>query len=90
MSSAGLIYRHFGKEVITNAIKEIWGITLDEAKLEKVYQETYKKLILEIDCIDNGISEAEDMRYNVRSGISSRVARLNSNWNAPKEVSQHV
>ena len=30
------------------------------------------------------------MRYHVRSGLSSRVGRLNSNWNAPKTVSQHV
>jgi len=25
LSSAGLIYRHFGKEVLTNLVKEIWG-----------------------------------------------------------------
>jgi uncharacterized UPF0160 family protein len=24
LSSAGLIYKHFGKEVIRNALKEVW------------------------------------------------------------------
>lgn len=55
-----------------------------------MYRETYKKLILEVDALDNGVAEADDMRFTVRSGLGSRVARLNSNWNAPKTVSQHV
>ena len=29
LSSAGLIYKHFGKEVISNAVQQIWGIELD-------------------------------------------------------------
>ena len=37
LSSAGLVYRHFGKEVIANAILDNWGVTLDAARLEKVY-----------------------------------------------------
>lgn len=44
---------------------------------------------MEVDAIDNGVSEADEMRYYVRSGLSSRVGRLNTNWNAPKTVSQH-
>ena len=44
---------------------------------------------MEVDAIDNGISEADDMRYHVRSGLSSRVGRMNKNWNAPDSVSQH-
>ena len=31
LSSAGLVYRHFGKEIITNAVLDNWGVTLDEA-----------------------------------------------------------
>lgn len=86
LSSAGLIYRHFGKEVVANAVKQVWGVTLDETKLEKVYKEIYNKLILEVDAIDNGVSEADEMRYHVKSGLASRVGRMNSNWNAPKTV----
>lgn len=31
LSSAGLVYRHFGKEIIANAVQDNWGVTLDEA-----------------------------------------------------------
>ena len=57
--------------------------------LEKVYQETYKKLILEVDALDNGVSCADDMLYSVKTGLGSRVGRYNTNWNAPKSTSQH-
>ena len=89
LSSAGLVFRHFGKEVITNAIKEIWNTQLEPEMLEKVYQETYKKLILEVDALDNGVSCADDMLYSVKTGLGSRVGRYNTNWNAPKSTSQH-
>ena len=73
--------------MIVNAVKQVWGVELDETKLEKVYKEIYKKLILEVDAIDNGVSEADEMRYHIKSGLASRVGRLNPNWNAPKTVS---
>ena len=37
LSSAGLVYKHYGREVIANAVLDNWGVTLDEARLEKVY-----------------------------------------------------
>jgi hypothetical protein len=40
----------------------------------------YKKLILEVDALDNGVSEAPDMLYQIGSGLSSRVGRLNPDW----------
>ena len=53
----------------------------------KVHKEIYKKLILEVDALDNGVAEAEEMRYCIKSGLGTRVARYNTNWNAPKTVS---
>ena len=29
LSSAGLIFKHFGKEIISNAVSDNWGVTLD-------------------------------------------------------------
>lgn len=49
LSSAGLIYRHYGAEVIKNAMKEVWNVDLDECTLAKVYKKMYNKLILEVD-----------------------------------------
>lgn len=65
LSSAGLIYKHFGREVIKNATKSIWNMELTDQQLEQTYKLLYKKLILEVDAIDNGVSEAKDMRYMI-------------------------
>ena len=90
LSSAGLIYRHFGKEVISNAAKDNWGVELSATQLEKVYEHIYESLILEVDANDNGVAVSDEPRYRVSSGLPSRVGRCNSEWNAPKEKSQHV
>lgn len=29
LSSAGLIYKHYGKEVVINAMKRVWGLEYD-------------------------------------------------------------
>ena len=49
LSSAGLVYKYFGKEIIANAVADNWGVTLEGDKLDKVWQKMYKKLILEVD-----------------------------------------
>lgn len=89
LSSAGLIWRHFGKEIVANAILDNWGVTLPQAKLEKVHSRIYKKLILEVDAQDNGVSEAESMKYYIKTGLGARIARTNPEWNAPKTKTQH-
>ena len=50
----------------------------------------YTKLILEVDCLDNGVSEAPEMKYMIKTGLGSRIARMNPAWNAPKSTSQHT
>lgn len=92
LSSAGLIYKHYGKEVIQNICTKVFGRTepLSEQTLHDVYRGLYDKLILEVDAIDNGVSEAEDMKYQITTGLGSRVGRLNLPWNAPKEMTQHA
>lgn len=52
LSSAGLIYRHFGKQVIS----KITGLT-DEKKVERLYQRLYKGMIAAMDGIDNGVPQ---------------------------------
>jgi uncharacterized UPF0160 family protein len=90
LSSAGLIYRHYGREVIRNATKIVWGQDLTEVQIEKTYQLLYKKLILEVDAGDNGVSEAKEMRYMIQSGLASRISRMNSDWNTPTDANtQH-
>lgn len=87
LSSAGLIYKHFGKEVIANAAKDNWNVHLDDKQLNKVYEHIYESLILEVDANDNGVAVSDEPRYRVSSSLPSRVGRCNSEWNAPKEKS---
>jgi uncharacterized UPF0160 family protein len=57
LSSAGLIYKFFGKEIIKNICKSEYEIELSEKETEKIYEQIYKNLILEIDAIDNGVNQ---------------------------------
>ncbi|BHF73249.1 hypothetical protein SprV_0401632800 [Sparganum proliferum] len=51
LSSAGLIYAHFGKRVIS----EIAGHLNSDADLETLFKQVYKSFISEVDAIDNGV-----------------------------------
>lgn len=90
LSSAGLVYRHFGKEILTNILKETWNINLDEPALEKAYKKLYNKFILEVDAQDNGVDIAEKMRYTVGTHLGARVARFNLDWDAPENACVHT
>ncbi|KAI9344997.1 metal-dependent protein hydrolase [Obelidium mucronatum] len=80
LSSAGLVYKHFGREVIASLLQ--WAPT--DSRLELVYQKTYDDFIEGFDGVDNGVSQyPADLRPKYRDGtsISSRVAKLNPWWN---------
>lgn len=65
LSSAGLIYRHYGREIVRNITKSVWNTDLTEEQLENTYQSLYRKLILEVDALDNGVSEAKNMKFYI-------------------------
>ncbi|ORM39939.1 Uncharacterizedprotein [Babesia sp. Xinjiang] len=76
LSSAGLVYKYFGKRII----KEVYGLT-DESEIEEVYQQVYKSLIESLDAIDNGVAIADaPLKYENSTHLSARVGRLNPNW----------
>ncbi|KAJ3258317.1 hypothetical protein HDU77_002379 [Chytriomyces hyalinus] len=80
LSSAGLVYKHFGRQVIGNLLE--WEDS--DPRLELVYQKIYDDFIEGFDGVDNGVSQyPADLRPKYRDGtsISSRVAKLNPWWN---------
>lgn len=84
LSSAGLVFRHFGPEIVRAAAAAAGGAgsaALDAATLARLVERTYDGFILEVDAIDNGVETAEAPRYRVGSGLSARVGRLNPSWN---------
>ena len=88
MSSAGLIYRHYGREVIKNISKEYirqfqLQFELTQRISDLIYYKLYESFIYGMDGIDNGVPQyPSDVkpRYLDPTGISSRIGRLNPVW----------
>ncbi|CAH8445888.1 unnamed protein product [Heterobilharzia americana] len=77
-SSAGLVYVHFGKKVLSL----LTGLEMESDTLDRIFTKVYESFILEIDAQDNGIVQSNmAMKYNISTGLYSRVRRLNPWWN---------
>lgn len=89
LSSAGLIYAHFGLEVLEEIIKKS-NKTITSECLSKLFVYLYGGFIEELDAIDNGIpmySEGMPM-YKINTHLGARVSKLNPAWNdnSPKNI----
>ncbi|KAF8319684.1 GAMM1 protein [Clavulina sp. PMI_390] len=80
LSSAGLIYKHYGEEIISTVQK----IPINSPTISALYLKLYREFIEAIDGIDNGVNqypkEAEPL-YKSSTNLSSRVGFLNPRWN---------
>jgi len=82
LSSAGLIYVHFGREIITEILKKFSPDSVVDEKLVDILEnKMYEQFVREIDAIDNGVEIAEDRKYEINTNLSSRVGHLNPSWN---------
>ncbi|KAL6758083.1 metal-dependent protein hydrolase [Haematococcus lacustris] len=80
LSSAGLVYRHFGREVLAN----ILGIPVDHPDMETIYLQVYKTFIEAVDAVDNGVNQwdsSEPPKYINTTTLGARVGQLNPKWN---------
>lgn len=84
MSSAGLVYKYYGKEVIRNVCKTVYKQNLEESDIDRIFNKLYNSLMLELDAIDNGVNQGQNLAYEVGSGLSARISFYNEAWNAPK------
>lgn len=91
MSSAGLIYKYYGKEVLGNICKTVYQQDLKQADLDRIFFKIYNTTMLEIDALDNGVSTGSNLTYEITSNLSQRIGMYNSPWNAPAGAgySQH-
>ena len=89
LSSAGLIFKHFGRDVIAAITSQGGsGPALSEDALTLLVAKTYEGLIQEVDAIDNGVDIAGGAApaYKVSTDLASRVKRLNGKWHQPHDV----
>lgn len=83
LSSAGLIYKHMGREVVQNVLVTN-QIKLRTDEVDEVYLKVYDSFVEAVDAIDNGIPQFDtdqQPRYQSSTDLASRVARLNAAWN---------
>ena len=87
LSSAGLVYKHYGKDIIKSILKNIAGANdneIDENLLNIFYHKLYINFVEHIDANDNGVAISDDdttLKYIVSSALPQRVGRLNPAWN---------
>lgn len=90
LSSAGLVYMHFGKAIIAQHL----GKSEDAEDVRVIWNKIYQSFIEALDAHDNGIS-AYDPKAIAAAGLEKRfsdggfslgamVGRLNPNWNDEK------
>ncbi|KAI9179425.1 hypothetical protein H9P43_004745 [Blastocladiella emersonii ATCC 22665] len=80
LSSAGLVYKHFGKRILG----ELLNLAETDAGVGTVYWKLYEELIEAFDGIDNGVSRfprGTPEAYKDATTLSSIVAKLNPFWN---------
>eukprot|EP00884_Botryococcus_braunii_P014403 jgi/Botrbrau1/22964/Bobra.0030s0036.1 len=80
LSSAGLVYKHFGKQIIA----ELLGLPVESPEVGTVYTAVYKNFIHGVDAVDNGVNQYEtsaQAKYVDHTHLSGRVAALNPRWN---------
>ena len=79
LSASGLVYRHYGKQVL-----QAYYPDLSDTLLEIAYLQIYNKLLEALDAIDTGVEavpEGVRLLYKDSTGLASRVSRLNPRWN---------
>lgn len=93
LSSAGLIYKHYGKECIESGIETLRNTgrmpstlfaKLDDSWKEKIWLQLYNSFFSSLDAIDNGVNlvplETPKAFDYYKTDLASRVARLNLPW----------
>ncbi|KAF8517392.1 GAMM1 protein [Hysterangium stoloniferum] len=81
LSSAGLVYKHFGREIVAKRI----GVPITHPDVDMLFLKLYGIFIEPIDAIDNGISQYDvilgfEAMYKIRTDLSSRISWLNPTW----------
>ncbi|KAI9026667.1 metal-dependent protein hydrolase [Phycomyces nitens] len=84
LSSAGLIYKHFGQEILAREL----NLSQDHPTVTEIYNKIYSSFIKSLDAKDNGImpfETEESPRYTDSTDLGTRISRLHPAWNEPND-----
>lgn len=79
LSASGLVYRHYGKDVL-----KAYYPDLSDDSLNLAYKKLYNSLLEALDAIDTGVEmipAGVEKVYSDATGLSRRVSRCNPRWN---------
>ncbi|EZG79347.1 family UPF0160 protein [Gregarina niphandrodes] len=88
LSSAGLVWKHFGKEVLVQLLgdaKSVDAKSVDESKLGQLQQVTYDLVFESVDAGDNGVRSCtctpDRIKYTGSlPGLAGLVGSFNASW----------
>lgn len=87
LSSAGLVYKHYGKDIVISFLKAYKWYDNNVNHIDGIVLQLYKSFIMMVDAIDNGINQYQqpDLQPLFQNSTSyhCRVNRLNPEWNNP-------
>ena len=85
LSASGLVFRHFGHEVVAALVRIASGAEPPPQSVSAVFKKLYKTFMEHIDGIDNGVEAfgGSDCtrNYDVSTTLSRRVGAMNPRWN---------
>ena len=81
LSSAGLVYYHFGQQVIA----ELTGQLADQQLVSTLYDKVYENFIEEVDAIDNGI-DAYPEKPRLTADYIAFAANVEQNFDSIAEI----
>lgn len=84
MSSAGIIWKQYGEDILENMIKEVleqnpksdFDPLMTQSEMDRAYMRFYFQFIHAFDCTDNGIDFGRTP-FKVTTSIIHRIERLN-------------
>jgi uncharacterized UPF0160 family protein len=88
LSSAGLVYAHYGLDVIEQILQQN-DYPIPANCLHNIFLYIYEGFVEELDAIDNGVPMYTEgkPRYRINTNLSARIHRLNPEWNSPQPES---
>ncbi len=84
LSSCGLIYYHFGKEIITKIALEEFNTKLTKKELDGLHTFLYESIIVSIDANDNGVPYLVNPNTDVNFRYQITLPHIVSSFNREK------
>ena len=78
LSSAGLVYKHYGKDLVRELAKDV--AVISETEVDDLYLKVYKSFVEPFDAIENGVSQYPDSvepAYSSPYSLQNQVSALN-------------